>query len=294
MLQPGMSVRALVLLGLVAVCLVCRFDAATQGGARFDRTQSAGAAPDASQAVIFSCPMDPDVRSHDRGKCRRCGMQLVAGVPDPIEFHVLFEPSMAKMGRPKRLDDAEILAAARRAMIRKGPGRCTMAEISREAGVSAPTLMLRFGSRRGLLLALADSARDSVAECFVRVRSTHSSALHALIAAATEITKLHMSPEELMNQLVISHKEVRDPVVCATMQETSARVRKGYRKLLDEAVNKGELDQCDTARLARIVSAVAIGARVEWGIYRHGTSDDFVTADLEVLLERYRPARRLV
>lgn len=32
--------------------------------------------------------MDPDVRSHDAGRCRRCGMALVAGVPEPVEFHV--------------------------------------------------------------------------------------------------------------------------------------------------------------------------------------------------------------
>jgi hypothetical protein len=32
--------------------------------------------------------MDPDVRSHDPGNCRRCGMTLVAGIPDPVEFHL--------------------------------------------------------------------------------------------------------------------------------------------------------------------------------------------------------------
>jgi Heavy metal binding domain len=34
------------------------------------------------------CPMDPDVRSHNPGTCRRCGMNLVAGIPDPVEFHL--------------------------------------------------------------------------------------------------------------------------------------------------------------------------------------------------------------
>jgi hypothetical protein len=32
--------------------------------------------------------MDPDVRSDGEGVCRRCGMALVAGVPDPVEFHL--------------------------------------------------------------------------------------------------------------------------------------------------------------------------------------------------------------
>jgi hypothetical protein len=32
--------------------------------------------------------MDPDIRSHQAGTCRRCGMTLVADIPEPVEFHV--------------------------------------------------------------------------------------------------------------------------------------------------------------------------------------------------------------
>jgi len=35
---------------------------------------------------IYACPMDPDVRGHDPGTCPRCGMKLVAGIPDPVEY----------------------------------------------------------------------------------------------------------------------------------------------------------------------------------------------------------------
>jgi hypothetical protein len=34
----------------------------------------------------YVCPMDRDVRSAGPGKCPRCGMTLVLGVPDPIEY----------------------------------------------------------------------------------------------------------------------------------------------------------------------------------------------------------------
>jgi len=34
----------------------------------------------------YVCPMDPDVRSATPGKCPRCGMTLVPGVPDPVEY----------------------------------------------------------------------------------------------------------------------------------------------------------------------------------------------------------------
>src|ERR1700685_509045 len=38
--------------------------------------------------VEFVCPMDKDVRSKLPGKCPRCGMTLVAGIPDAHEFPV--------------------------------------------------------------------------------------------------------------------------------------------------------------------------------------------------------------
>ena len=34
----------------------------------------------------YVCPMDRDVRSAGPGKCPRCGMSLVLGIPDPIEY----------------------------------------------------------------------------------------------------------------------------------------------------------------------------------------------------------------
>ena len=36
--------------------------------------------------VEWLCPMDRDVHAKSPGKCPRCGMTLVAGIPDPIEF----------------------------------------------------------------------------------------------------------------------------------------------------------------------------------------------------------------
>lgn len=43
---------------------------------------------DPSSDPVYICPMDPDVRSHTAGNCARCGMLLVAGVPDPAEYHL--------------------------------------------------------------------------------------------------------------------------------------------------------------------------------------------------------------
>ena len=40
--------------------------------------------------VEFTCPMDPEVRSKTPGKCPRCGMTLVANIPEPVEYPTKF------------------------------------------------------------------------------------------------------------------------------------------------------------------------------------------------------------
>ena len=63
--------------------------------------------------------------------------------------------------RPRKVSDEEIFAATYRAMTRLGPGELTLAEIATEAGVTAGALSQRFGSKRQLLLDLAEGAAAS-------------------------------------------------------------------------------------------------------------------------------------
>ncbi|MBM3776060.1 MAG: hypothetical protein FJW37_12995 [Acidobacteria bacterium] len=53
----------------------------------------------------FVCPMDRDIRAKVPGKCSRCGMALVAGIPEQIEYPLSLEirPRRAPAGRPLEL-----------------------------------------------------------------------------------------------------------------------------------------------------------------------------------------------
>jgi len=46
------------------------------------------ATPDPKKDLVYSCPMDRNIRSNGPGVCPRCGMKLVAGIPDPVEYHL--------------------------------------------------------------------------------------------------------------------------------------------------------------------------------------------------------------
>ncbi len=67
---------------------------------------AAGAALARGQEPEFVCPMDPEVRSPRPGKCPRCGMKLVAGLPEPAEYPMEFraKPANIPAGREVTLE----------------------------------------------------------------------------------------------------------------------------------------------------------------------------------------------
>ena len=190
--------------------------------------------------------------------------------------------------RPRTIDDGAILEAAGRIVSRHGPAKFTLADIGSEVGLSAAALVRRFGSKRGLMLALARTARDSVDACFEAVRQAHRSPLAAVLAAGTEMTRFVTSPEEMSNHLAFLQTDLSDPDFYEVMLENSRRIIDGYRKLLDEAAAARELVPCDTARLARAVDAMSGGSLIGWAVHRGGTAESWVRHDLNTLLEPYR------
>jgi hypothetical protein len=79
--------RALPVLAIAAsiVAVATHFDGFAPSGQTASRAADAF---DLRKNAVYVCPMDPDIRSNGPGKCRRCGMALVAGIPDPVEFHL--------------------------------------------------------------------------------------------------------------------------------------------------------------------------------------------------------------
>lgn len=175
---------------------------------------------------------------------------------------------------------------------RLGPSTFTLSDVAREVHLSPATLLQRFGSKRGLMLALAQVGVEGVEACFDAVRAAHAKPLDALMAAATEMTRHVDTPEEMANHLAFLQIDLSDPEFYRLMLENSTRILAGYKKLLDEAIAAGELVPCDTRRLARAVGSMTGGSLIAWAVMREGTAEAFVRKDLETLLAPYRAASR--
>src|SRR6185295_8814414 len=98
--------------------------------------------------------------------------------------------------RPRGTSDADLLAATHRVVSRLGPN-LTLGDVAREAGVSPATLLQRFGSKRGLLLAFAAAGSSDVGAEFDAIRAQHPSPLVALHALARCIAAMADTPEPL-------------------------------------------------------------------------------------------------
>jgi AcrR family transcriptional regulator len=189
--------------------------------------------------------------------------------------------------RPRETSDEQILAATARVMHRLNPTHLTLAEVAKEAGVVPATLIQRFGTKRGLLLALFRNAPASMPEQFAAARAKHGSPLQALVELYAECSGFAPTPEAVANGLAYLQIDLTDPDFYAITLAQFRAIRDETKKLLDAAVAARELRQCDTAQLARLAQDTNGGAMLSWAVHREGTVANWVRRDLEALLAPY-------
>ncbi|MGB7280889.1 MAG: helix-turn-helix domain-containing protein [Candidatus Acidiferrum sp.] len=195
--------------------------------------------------------------------------------------------------RPRETSDEEIVAATARVMQRRSPTQLTLADVAKEAGVVPATLIQRFGTKRGLLLAMCRTAPGSVPRQFAAACAQHKSPLKALVELYADCTAFAPTPEAMANGLAWLQNDLCDPDFHAITLEQFRALRHETRKLLDVAVTARELRPCDTGELARLIQQLNGGAMLSWAVYRQGSVASWVRRELKALLLPYRAARKV-
>ena len=190
--------------------------------------------------------------------------------------------------RRQKVTDDEVFAATQRAMTQRGPHELTLAHIAAEAGVSPGRLVQRFGSKRALLLALADRFAGRAGSVFDGLRAAHRRPLAALRAYAACMADLAATPEALSRNLAYLQIDLTDPEFRGHLLANARATRQEIESLLRSAVAEGTLrPSVDPAGLARTVEAVISGSLMSWACYRAGPAAAWIRRDLDAVLQPY-------
>jgi AcrR family transcriptional regulator len=188
--------------------------------------------------------------------------------------------------RPRKVSDSQLFDATHAVMSRVGPRELTLAAIAKEAGVTAAVLVQRFGSKRALLLALAEKYSDGSGEFIIALAKRHASPLAALRAYADCMAGMAASPAALARNLAYLQIDMSDPDFRRHLVRQARATRTGLQRLVEAATKAGELTpSVRPVQLGRTIEAVLSGSLITWGFYREGTAARWMCADLEAVLE---------
>jgi AcrR family transcriptional regulator len=192
------------------------------------------------------------------------------------------------VGRPRGVEDAVILRATAEVVGRVGPAGLTLAAVAREVGVVPGTLVQRFGSKRGLLLALTEHSAKNADALPARVRAEHDSPLAALTALIMESMGPMATPETYANHLAFLCIDLTDPQFHQHALTIHQAQRRAIEELLADAVSTGALRAgTDIAALAGSVQAMAAGAGLTWALDRQDTLAQRLEQEIGTVLSPY-------
>jgi AcrR family transcriptional regulator len=209
-----------------------------------------------------------------------------------MNMHLLIGGAMMA-GRPRGIDDAAILRATVDVIGRVGPVGLTLAAVASEVGLVPGTLVQRFGSKRGLLLALSERAAEEADGLLGRFRAEHESALAALAALIVASAGSMATPETFANHLAFLCIDLTDPEFRAPALAIHQAQGRAIEALLTESLVAGDLRPgTDVAALVGSVQAIASGAGLVWALDRRGSLEQRLRHALDgVLSPHLRPHR---
>lgn len=192
------------------------------------------------------------------------------------------------MPRIKSVSDDAILADVLKLIQRIGPERFTLAAAAAEVGLSASTLVQRFGSKRALLLEADRWAVERWVSGMDEV-PTGGPVLERLIAGLIHAVDDGTTAEEMANSVSLLQVALADGEFHESTRGGAVRLRAKIAERLREAKGNGELRlDTDIAAVVELVEITYHGAMISWAIHRNGQLVTSLRTNFNQLLRPYR------
>jgi AcrR family transcriptional regulator len=195
-------------------------------------------------------------------------------------------------GRPRVYSDETIFSAVDEVLRSEGYTALTLEAIALRVGCTRQALVRRYGSKRALLLASLDGMASNITSDFERARDSWGTPLAALHARLTlpplSRTELASDPRTQAHSLANILTASSDPAFGDRFARLRAIALAEIRRLLDAAVDAGELQPVDTTTLARTLHGVWTGETINWCADQSAPYATTLSAIFEQIVGPYR------
>jgi AcrR family transcriptional regulator len=194
------------------------------------------------------------------------------------------------VARPIETEDDDLLDAADSVLMALGPSAFTLARAADAAGVSAATLVKRFGSKERLFLRLSQRWVGSLDGQLAQRAAPLGSPLARLRAVALHNYHDLDHPATAHNQIAALAVDLQNDELRGWLHVGWEHVRRHLARHAENAIAAGELVGCPPpAQLARIVAAAMEGGCIAWSVHPEGALIDRLADDLTALLGGWTP-----
>lgn len=164
----------------------------------------------------------------------------------------------------------------------------TLQSVAVRAGVSAATLIKRFGSKHGLLVAIDQRWADGIEASYARITDTHTDPLERLRAGALWGFDDMDDPTRMTNLTTSLAADLADPTLRDLLAAGWGAMRAQLRVLAAEAIDAGQLPSAPSAdQVARILFALGEGTRLSWAVSPDGSLLRRAEQDVDALLDAW-------
>jgi AcrR family transcriptional regulator len=187
------------------------------------------------------------------------------------------------VARPRENTDDRLLDAADAVLAQTGSARFTLEMVAREAGVSAPTLVKRFGSKRGLLIASSQRWVDSID--LDDIGGPDEPILTTLHRLSVESYTDSDDADRAGNHVSSLSMDLGDPTLTRLLAVGWDKKRQQLEAVIHRAVADGELRTAPhPSAAARTLFALLEGTFLGWTVEPHGSLIDSLDDEFNRLI----------